>query len=35
MSRSGYAAAVLTSDGVGEAVKRIKYLGMIAERTAQ
>jgi septal ring factor EnvC (AmiA/AmiB activator) len=32
MSRSGYAAAVLTSNGVGEAVKRIKYLGMIAER---
>jgi len=32
MSRSGYASAVLTSDGVGEAVKRIKYLGMIAER---
>ena len=32
MSRSGYAATVLTSDGVGEAVKRVKYLGLIAER---
>ncbi|HTP04717.1 MAG TPA: peptidoglycan DD-metalloendopeptidase family protein [Nitrospirota bacterium] len=32
MSRSGYVAEVITSDGVGEAVKRIKYLGMIAER---
>ncbi|HUI68724.1 MAG TPA: peptidoglycan DD-metalloendopeptidase family protein [Nitrospirota bacterium] len=32
MSRSGYAVAVLTSDGMGEAVKRIKYLGMIAEQ---
>jgi septal ring factor EnvC (AmiA/AmiB activator) len=32
MSRSGYAAAVLTSDSVGETVKRIKYLGMIAQQ---
>jgi septal ring factor EnvC (AmiA/AmiB activator) len=32
MSRSGYAAAALTSGGLGEAVKRIKYLGLIAER---
>jgi septal ring factor EnvC (AmiA/AmiB activator) len=32
MSRSGYAAEVLISDDVGDAVKRIKYLGMIAER---
>jgi septal ring factor EnvC (AmiA/AmiB activator) len=32
MSRSGYAAAAFTADGLGEAVKRIKYLGLIAER---
>ena len=32
MSRSGYAATVLAADGLGEAVKRIKYLGLIAER---
>ncbi|HXY54524.1 MAG TPA: peptidoglycan DD-metalloendopeptidase family protein [Nitrospirota bacterium] len=32
MSRSGYAATVLASDGLGEAVKRVKYLGLIAER---
>ncbi len=32
ISRSGYAAVALTSEGLGEAVKRIKYLGLIAER---
>lgn len=32
MSRSGYAAAVLTSDGLSDALKRIKYLGIITER---
>lgn len=32
MSGGGYAVAVLTSDGIGQTVKRIKYLGIIAER---
>ncbi len=32
ISRSGYAAVALTSEGLGEAVKRIKYLGLIAQR---
>jgi septal ring factor EnvC (AmiA/AmiB activator) len=32
MSRSGYAVTVLTSEGLGDAVKRVKYLGLIAER---
>jgi septal ring factor EnvC (AmiA/AmiB activator) len=30
MSRSGYAAAILSPDGLDQTLKRIKYLGMIA-----
>lgn len=32
MSRSGYATAVLASDGLDDGLKRIKYLGIITER---
>jgi len=32
MKRGGYAAAILSPDGLGSTLKRIKYLGMIAER---
>jgi murein hydrolase activator len=32
MSRSGYATAVLASDGQDDGLKRIKYLGIITER---
>ena len=32
MSRSGYAAAILSPDGFDQTLKRIKYLGMIAGR---
>ncbi len=32
MRRGGYAAAILSPNGTGQTVKRIKYLGMIAER---
>jgi septal ring factor EnvC (AmiA/AmiB activator) len=32
MSRSGYAAAVFASDGLDDGLKRIRYLGVIAER---
>jgi septal ring factor EnvC (AmiA/AmiB activator) len=32
MSRSGYAVELLVSDGQADPLKRIKYLGMIAER---
>jgi septal ring factor EnvC (AmiA/AmiB activator) len=32
MSRRGYVATLLTADGMGTALKRIKYLGIIAER---
>jgi murein hydrolase activator len=32
MSRSGYADAIFSPDGLGQTLKRIKYLGMIAER---
>ncbi len=32
MSRNGYAAAVLVSDGEGDPFKRIKYLAIMAER---
>jgi septal ring factor EnvC (AmiA/AmiB activator) len=32
MSRSGYVAAIFSPDGLGQTLKRIKYLGMIAER---
>jgi len=32
MSRSGYATAVLASDGLDNGLKRIKYLGIITER---
>jgi len=32
MSRAGYAAAILSPDGLGQTLKRVKYLGMIAER---
>ncbi len=32
MSRGGYAAAIFSPDGLGQTLKRIKYLGMIAGR---
>ena len=32
LSRSGYAVAILSPDGLGQTLKRIKYLGMIADR---
>ena len=32
LSRGGYAVAVLSPDGPGRTLKRIKYLGMIADR---
>ncbi len=32
MSRGGYASAILSPDGLGQTLKRIKYLGMIAGR---
>ncbi len=32
MSRSGYAVAIFSPDGLGQTLKRIKYLGMIAGR---
>jgi len=32
LSRGGYAAAILSPDGLGRTLKRIKYLGMIAGR---
>ena len=32
LSRGGYAVAILSPDGLGQTLKRIKYLGMIADR---
>ena len=32
MNRGGYAVAILSSDGLGQTLKRVKYLGMIADR---
>lgn len=32
MNRGGYAAAIFSPDGPGQTLKRVKYLGMIAER---
>ena len=32
LSRGGYAAAILSPNGLGRTLKRIKYLGMIADR---
>jgi septal ring factor EnvC (AmiA/AmiB activator) len=32
MSRSGYATAIFSPDGLGQTMKRIKYLGLIAGR---
>lgn len=32
LSRGGYAVAILSPDGLGRMLKRIKYLGMIADR---
>jgi len=32
MSRSGYADAIVSPDGLGQTLKRIKYFGMIAKR---
>jgi septal ring factor EnvC (AmiA/AmiB activator) len=32
LTRGGYAVAILSPDGLGQTLKRIKYLGMIADR---